>query len=444
MNAARAATDDPAARVRALAGRPMFRVYGGVSRVVGHELEIRGLRARVGDAIAIHSKRGDRLGEVVAVGAEGARALVLGDTAGLGRGDRVSVLPEGPAVPVSPGLAGRVLDATGRPIDGRPLPEDAELVPLHAGVPDPMARQRITEPLPVGVRLVDALCTVGRGQRVGIFGGSGVGKSTLLGMMARGTAADVAVLALIGERGREVRDFIEDDLGPEGLRRCVVVVATSDQPPLVRLRAAFVATRIAEWFADGGRDVLLMFDSLTRLAMAQRDVGLAAGEPPTARGYTPSVFSLLPRLLERAGPRARGTITGVYTVLVEGDDMENDPIADAVRSILDGHLVLSRRLADAQRYPALDPLSSLSRLAPRVTTPEQRAHAAAVRAALAAVEEVRDMVEVGAYVPGTNPLADRGLAAQAAITEFLKQEVHEPAPFEESWARLAALAGMVS
>ncbi|HXF73239.1 MAG TPA: FliI/YscN family ATPase [Actinomycetota bacterium] len=446
MNASAApvSADDPAARVRALAGRPLFRVYGRVSRIVGHELEIRGLRTRVGDAIAIHSDRGGRLGEIVAVGAEGARALVLGDTTGLGRGDRVSILAEGPLIAVSPGLAGRVLDGTGRPMDGRPLPEDTELVPLHVGVPDPMARQRITEPLPVGVRLIDGLCTVGRGQRVGIFGGSGVGKSTLLGMIARGTAADVAVLALVGERGREVRDFIEDDLGPEGLGRCVVVVATSDEPPLVRLRAAFVATRIAEWFADGGRDVLLMFDSLTRLAMAQRDVGLAAGEPPTARGYTPSVFSLLPRLLERAGPRARGTITGIYTVLVEGDDMENDPIADATRSILDGHLVLSRRLAEAQRYPALDPLSSLSRLAPRVTTSEQRAHAAAVRAALAAVEEVRDMVEVGAYVPGTDPLADRGLAAQAAITEFLKQDVHETAPFEETLARLAALAEMVA
>ncbi|MGH2735760.1 MAG: FliI/YscN family ATPase, partial [Actinomycetota bacterium] len=280
------------------------------------------------------------------------------------------------------------------------------------------------------------------GQRVGIFGGSGVGKSTLLGMLARGTTADVVVIALIGERGREVREFIEDDLGPEGLKRAVVVVATSDQPPLVRLRASFLASRIAEWFADQGRDVLLMFDSLTRLAMAQRDVGLAAGEPPTARGYTPSVFSLLPKLLERAGPRTNGTVTGFYSVLVEGDDM-NDPIADAARSILDGHLVLDRRIAHLNQYPALDPLASLSRLAPRITTPEQRAHAGALRAALAAAEEVRDMVEVGAYVPGTNPLADKGLAANEQIKAFLRQDMHEVSDFDTTMTQMAGLAGTV-
>jgi flagellum-specific ATP synthase len=302
-----------------------------------------------------------------------------------------------------------------------------------------MERRRINEALPVGVRMIDALCTIARGQRVGIFGGSGVGKSTLLVMMARGTAADVTVLGLVGERGREVREFIEDDLGPEAMEHSVVVAATSDQPPLVRLRGAFVATRIAEYFADRGLDVLLVVDSLTRLAMAQREVGLAAGEPPTARGYTPSVFSLLPRLLERAGPRPLGTITAVYTVLVEGDDM-NEPIADAARSILDGHLVLSRRRADQGHFPALDPLGSLSRLAPRVTSPEHRLSAGALRRAIASAAEVRDLVEVGAYVPGTNRTADLGLAAAGDINAFLQQDMFDTAPFDATTRRLAELA----
>ena len=430
-------------RVEALARRPLSTVRGSVARIVGHEVEVRGIRARVGETVEIRPRDGLLLGEVVAVGTGGARALVLGETTGLGRGDPVTIRPDGLQLRVGVGLKGRVLGGVGNPLDGRPLPEDAELVRVDCQAPDALSRRRIEEPLPVGVRLVDTLCTVARGQRIGIFGGSGIGKSTLLGMMARGTAAGVTVLALIGERGREVREFIEDDLGPEGLARSVVVVATSDQPPLVRLRAAFVATRIAEWFADRGEDVLLMLDSLTRLAMAQRDVGLAAGEPPTARGYTPSVFSLLPRLLERAGPRSEGTITGIYTVLVEGDEME-EPIADAARSILDGHLVLSRRLAEMQRYPALDPLASLSRLAPRVVTPENRGRATAVLAAMAAAEEVRDMVEVGAYVAGTNALADRGLAAGIRIVDFLRQDMHEPAPFDDSWARLAEIAELVA
>jgi len=422
---------------------PPFRLWGSVARVVGHEIEIRGLRARVGDAVAIETTRGRRFGEVVAVSEEGARALVLDDVVGLGKGDRVSLPPGGARLEVSERLIGRVLDGTGRPADGRPLPPGGVQVRVDAPAPDPLSRRRIREVLPVGVRFVDALCTIGRGQRVGIFGGSGVGKSTLLGMMARGTAADVVVLALIGERGREVREFLEDDLGPEGLARCVTVVATSDRPPLVRVRAALVATRIAEWFADRGADVLLMMDSLTRLAMAQREVGLAAGEPPTARGYTPSVFTLMPRLLERAGPRSAGTITGIYTVLVEGDDLE-EPIADAARSILDGHLVLSRRLADLQRFPALDPLASLSRLMPRVVAPEHAAQAAALRAALAAAEEVRDLVEVGAYVPGTHPLADRGLAARERIEAFLRQDAHEVVPLEETLGALAELAEAVA
>jgi flagellum-specific ATP synthase len=426
-----------ASLARLLGDVPAPVVHGSVAGVVGHEVEVRGLRMRVGEAIAIDTGGQRRLGQVVSVRPGSVRALVMGDPAGLGTGDRVTPLRNGLTFRVSEALIGRVLDGTGRPIDGGP-PLEGELVAAEGVVPHPLARQRIQRPLPVGVRLVDGLCTVGRGQRIGLFGGSGVGKSTLLGMIARGTEAEVTVLALIGERGREVREFIEEDLGPEGLARCVVVVATSDQAPLVRVRGALVATRIAEWFADRGQDVLLMFDSVTRVAMAQREVGLAAGEPPTARGYTPSVFSLLPALMERTGPREHGTITGIYTVLVEGDDMQ-EPIADATRSILDGHLVLSRRLAESHRFPALDPLASLSRLAPRITDPEQRRSAAAMRSALAAVEDVRDMVEVGAYLPGSNPEADRGLAARGVMEAFLRQDMHEVAGYDDTWSRLHSI-----
>lgn len=412
---------------------------GRVARVVGHEIELRGLRLRVGEQIDIYVGAEVRPGAVVGIDARGATALVLGPTEGIGKGDRVVARPDGHGVVVSPELLGRVIDATGAPLDGRG-PVGGLRVPLANPVPQPLARRRITEPLPMGVRVLDSLCTAARGQRLGLFGGSGVGKSTLLGMMAAGTAADVNVVALIGERGREVREFVEDELGPEALSRSVVVVATSDQPPLVRLRAGEVATRIAEWFADEGNDVLLLFDSLTRMAMAQRDVGLAAGEPPTARGYTPSVFSMLPNLLERTGPRTRGTVTGFYTVLVDGDDM-NDPIADAARGILDGHIVLDRRLATEGRYPAIDPLASLSRLQAKVLGPEVRDLTVTIRAALAALEEVRDLVEVGAYVPGTNPVADRALAARDDLIAFLKQGVHERPAFDDTIRQLVTLAG---
>ncbi len=417
-------------------------ITGAVARVFGHEVEIRGLRLGVGDPLVVQTRAGARHAEVVAVGEHGATALLYADSADLARGDRVSRSPSGLQAVTGPGLLGRVIDALGRPIDGAG-PLMARSAPLHAPPTPALQRRRIDSPLPVGVRVIDTLCTTGRGQRIGIFAGSGVGKSTLLGMMVRGTTADVNVIALIGERGREVREFIEDDLGPEGLARSVVVVATSDEPPLVRLRAGFLATAIATGFADDGADVLLTLDSLTRLAMAQRDVGLAAGEPPTARGYTPSVFTLLPALLERVGPRANGTVTGFYTVLVDGDDM-NDPVADAARSILDGHLVLDRRLAHANHYPPIDPLASLSRLASKVTTPEQAAQAAAIRAALAAAEEVRDLVEVGAYVPGSNPSADVGLAAKPAITDFLRQRVDDLTGFDEAWSRLGAIAATCS
>jgi flagellum-specific ATP synthase len=427
--------------VEALRTATPWRVTGKVARVTTHELEVRGLRLKIGDALAIHSNDATRQAEVIALTPEGARVLPYGEVSGIGKGDIVAREAVGLSMFMSDELIGRVVDGLGRPIDGGPA-IGGEPTDIGAAAPSPLDRVRINEPLPTGVRVLDTFCTTGKGQRIGIFGGSGVGKSTLLGMMARGTGADVAVLALVGERGREVREFIEDELGPEGMARSIVVVATSDQPALMRLRASLLATRIAEWFADRGNDVLLLMDSLTRLAMAQREIGLAAGEPPTARGYTPSVFSLMARLLERAGPRSRGTITGYYSVLVEGDDM-NDPIADTARSILDGHIVLDRRIAISGRYPAIDPLASLSRLAPRLVSEERRALVTAAQDALAAAEEVRELVEVGAYVPGTNPAADRGLAAKPSLVGFLRQPSREIVGFADAWSQLQALAPQI-
>ncbi len=421
---------------QALAARA-FSVTGAVSAVTGTSIEVRGLRLRVGDLVSVATNQGPQLAEIVAVTESGASALLFGDQRGIGQRDTVHRLEGGLPFGLSEQLIGRVIDAMGNPIDGGPAIA-GEQVDLGAPVPNPLHRARITSQLSVGVRLIDTLCPTGRGQRLGIFGGSGVGKSTLLGMMARGTSADITVVGLVGERGREVREFIEDELGEEGMKRSVVVVATSDQPALLRVRAGFLAARISEWFADQGSDVLLLVDSLTRMAMAQREIGLAAGEPPTARGYTPSSFSMLPQLLERAGPRATGTVSGFYSVLVEGDDM-NDPIADAARSILDGHIVLDRRLAIETRYPAIDPLHSLSRLADKISTPEHMAAAAAVRSALAAAEEVRDLVEVGAYVPGTNPRADRGLAASPDLIDFFRQTASDLTPAQDSVADLEAL-----
>jgi flagellum-specific ATP synthase len=336
---------------------------------------------------------------------------------------------------VGPDLAGRVLDALGRPIDGGPA-LTGELTGLDAPVPHPLKRQRISDPLPLGVRCLDTMTPCGRGQRVGIFAGSGVGKSTLLGMMARGTHADVIVVGLVGERGREVREFLEDDLGEKGRERVVCVVATSDEPPLMRLRAAYTATRIAEHYRDQGLDVLLLVDSLTRFAMARREIGLAAGEPPATRGYPPSVFAELPRLLERAGPGEVGTITALYTVLVEGDDM-NDPVADHARSILDGHIVLSRRLASAGHFPTVDVLESVSRLASKVTPQPRLQLAARLRRLLAAADEAKDLVEIGAYQPGSDPDVDEALGRRELISSFLRQPVDEIADSERSWEQLS-------
>ncbi len=418
---------------------PPGRIRGRVARVVGGELEVRGLRLAVGDAVQVHTNAGPRPAEVVALADRGVRTLLYGDTTGIARGDEVTISSDRARVAVSKDMVGRVLDGLGRPIDGgRPI--IGELVDLDNPAPTPLSRRRIDEPLPTGVRVIDSLCTVGRGQRMGIFAGSGTGKSTLLGMCARGTAADINVVALIGERGREVREFLEDDLGPEGAARTITIVATSDEPPLVRLRAAILATRIAEWFADGGSDVLLMMDSVTRLAMAQREIGLAAGEPPTARGYTPSVFALLPKLLERAGTRPNGSITAIYTVLTEGSSLDDDPIADTTRSILDGHIILDRGLLHLGRVPPIDALGSLSRLSGKVLPAQASTDAATIRGLLAAAEEVRDLVEVGAYVAGTNPRADRALAMQDELHAFLRQDREEVADWDETWNRVALLA----
>ena len=412
--------------------------YGSVSRVVGTEVEVRGLRLAVGDAVDLETREGPRVAEVVAVDTDATRALILGDTTSIARGDRVRPR-SGPLLsPVGDALLGRVIDALGRPLDGGP-PIEAPRVGVDAPAPPALSRQRVRQPLDTGVRLIDTLCTVGRGQRLGLFAGSGVGKSTLLAMMVRGTDADRSVIALVGERGREVREFLEDVLGPEGLARSVVVVATSDEPALLRLRAATLATRVAEAFADDSHDVLLTVDSITRLATAQREVGLAAGEPPTSRGYPPSVFALLPRLLERAGPRTTGTITAFYTVLVEGGD-HDEPVADAARSILDGHLVLDRELTTAGRFPAVDPLASLSRLATTVTSPEQQRAATTVRRALAAADRVRDLVEVGAYEAGSDPTADAALGMHDHLVAFLSQPADEIAASSQAWEDLTALA----
>jgi flagellum-specific ATP synthase len=412
--------------------------HGAVSRVVGTEVELRGLRLAVGDAVDLEVRGGSRVAEVVAVDDHATRALVLGETTGIARGDKVRPRSGPLTSPVGDALLGRVVDALGNPLDGGP-PIEAPRVGVDAPAPPALARKRVEEPLDTGVRLIDTLCTVGRGQRLGLFAGSGVGKSTLLAMMVRGTDADRSVIALVGERGREVREFLEDVLGTEGLARSVVVVATSDEPALLRLRAAALATRIAESFADDGHDVLLTVDSITRLASAQREIGLAAGEPPTSRGYPPSVFALLPRLLERAGPRAHGTVTAFYTVLVEGGD-HDEPVADAARSILDGHLVLDRALTTSGRFPAIDPLASLSRLATTVTDEPQRAAATTVRRSLAAAERVRDLVEVGAYERGSDRVADAALGLEDEIVAFLTQSAEEVCPAVDAWPRLIELA----
>jgi len=414
---------------------------GRVVRTVGVLIESRGPHARIGDVCELQDGPNAPPLPVEVVGFRDGHLLAvpLGGTAGIRPGARVVGRGRAATVPVGDALLGRVLDGLGRPIDGLGALNADGRGELHPPPLNPLDRTPIASPLGTGVRAIDALLTCGRGQRLGLFGSSGVGKSTLLGMMAGGTEADVSVIALVGERGREVRGFIEHDLGREGLKRSVVVVSTSDNPALLRMRAAYTATAIAEYFRSTGRNVLLMMDSITRFAMAQREVGLAAGEPPTAKGYPPSVFALLPNLLERAGNvQGQGSITGLYTVLVEGDD-QTEPIADAVRAILDGHIVLSRSLAARNHYPAIDVLQSVSRTMPAVTTAEHRLRAAQVRDWLAVVREHEDLVSVGAYVAGSNPRVDTAFGRRDAITAFLRQPTDDLCPAARAIEELGVL-----
>jgi flagellum-specific ATP synthase len=414
---------------------------GVVSSIVGLGVEVSGLRSAIGDLVTLGEEPGIDA-EVVATTRDGIRCMPLGRLHGINVGTPVHSTGTPHLVPTGRGLFGRVLDGLGRPIDGKgPLVVD-EMVSIDHDSPSAMHRARIVTPLQLGVRVLDTLATVGKGQRMGLFAGSGVGKSSLLSMIARGTDAEVSVIALVGERGREVREFLEDDLGPEGLARSIVVVSTSDEPAMMRLRAAFVATRIAESFRDQGADVMLMMDSLTRVAMAQREIGLSVGEPPATRGYPPSTFSLLARLLERAGTAETGSITGMYTVLVDGDD-HNEPIADSARSILDGHVVLDRKLAVVGHFPSVDALASISRVASRVTTTEQNQVAGMLRKVLAARRAAQDLLDVGAYRRGTNPLVDAAVDHEGAINAFLQQRMDDQMPSSQAWEQLTSLTRML-
>ncbi|HUX51555.1 MAG TPA: FliI/YscN family ATPase [Spirochaetia bacterium] len=414
---------------------------GSIERVQGLLIESHGPQAVVGELCEVHlpSSTQPFWAEVVGLHDHTVQLMPFSETRGIEIGAKVVGTGSVLSVPVSPKLLGRVLNCLGKPIDDGPEISAEELYPVMNSPPDVLTRSAITEQIVTGVRAIDGMIPIGKGQRLGIFSGSGVGKSTLLGMVARNTSADVNVIALIGERGREVREFIENDLGPEGLARSVVVVSTSDTPPLARLRGAYVATAIAEYFRDQGKDVMLLFDSVTRFARAQREIGLAIGEPPATRGFPPSVFEILPKLLERCGTSDRGTITGFYTILVEGDDMD-EPIADTVRGILDGHLVLSRKLATRYHYPAIDVMASISRLANRVSTAEMRTHAGYLRRMLAVHADAEDLINVGAYAKGSNPEIDEAIEKVPAINQFLRQDVTEKTTLEQTQSALRILA----
>ncbi|MFO0839161.1 MAG: FliI/YscN family ATPase [Phycisphaerae bacterium] len=417
------------------------RVRGRVVAVRGLSVAAEGLPVAIGARCTIQTARdGVVLAEVVGLHTALTLLTPLGDLGGISPGDRVTCISATPRVSVGPGLLGRVIDAHGRALDGRPTPRLHLRYPLFCAAPPAMSRRAIDEPLGLGIRAIDALLTAGRGQRLGVFAGTGVGKSVLMGMICRYTQADVNVVVLVGERGREVGDFVRQQLGPEGLARSVVLVCTSDEAPALRVRACFAATAIAEYFRDQGLDVLLLMDSLTRMAMAQRQIGLAAGEPPTAKGYPPSAFALLPRLLERAGRTRRGSITGIYTVLVEGDDID-EPLADAVRGILDGHIWLSRKLANRGHFPAVDVLSSISRVADDVTNPAHQAAARRVRRVLATWNDIEDLVSIGAYVPGASAEYDLAVRSREAVNVFLTQPRGQGSRFEESAAAMQELVG---
>ena len=425
---------------RVLQDEDLARRRGRVRDLIGLIIEATGLQVEMGEVCLVGDGRDRPAVATEVVGFRGGRTLLmpLGELHGISPGTSVHPTGNPFKVPVGDRLLGRVIDGLGVPLDGFGDLEASSWRRATASPPDALSRPRISERVGLGVRALDTLVPCGRGQRLGIFAGSGVGKSSLLGMIARSTTADVNVIALVGERGREVREFIERDLG-DALAHSVVVVATSDQPALVRTQAAFTATAIAEYFRDEGHNVMLMMDSVTRFAMAQREVGLAIGEPPATRGYTPSVFALLPRLLERAGTSLNGSITGLYTVLVDGDDM-NEPIADAVRSILDGHIVLTRSLAHAGHYPAIDVLQSVSRLIGEITTPEVRDAGQRLRSAMAAYREKEDLISIGAYQRGSDPLVDVALAMRPQIDAFLRQRVDELSTADEADGRLLAIA----
>ncbi|SFF70457.1 type III secretion system ATPase, FliI/YscN [Halobacillus alkaliphilus] len=411
-----------------------FKRYGRIHRVVGLMVESKGPEASIGDLCYIHS-HSDRnqsiAAEVVGFNRENILLMPYKEMRDISPGSLVEATGEPMKVKTGTGLIGKILDATGQPLDGRSLPKGLTMYPTDQSPPNPLSRPTIKEPIQVGVRAIDSLLTVGKGQRVGIFAGSGVGKSTLMGMISRNSSADLNVIALIGERGREVREFIENDLGEEGLKRSIVIVATSDQPALMRTKGAYTATAISEYFRDLGYNVNLMMDSVTRFAMAQREIGLATGEPPTTKGYTPSVFALLPKLLERTGTSSKGTITAFYTVLVDGDDL-NEPVSDTVRGILDGHFVLDRNLAEQGQFPAINILRSISRVMKQITSDEHKQSAERLRALLARYEENSELIQIGAYKKGSSKDIDQAIHYHPSIINFLKQGVQEPSSFEGS------------
>lgn len=424
-------------RVRRLAGPACI---GTVRDVTGLTVRVAGLAVPVGSVCAIaRSEGGPAQAQVVGFRGDQTICMPLGDTLGIARGDAVTVLPDEACVGVCDQLVGRALDGLGRVIDGGPPVHPVASYPLYRAAPPALDRPRVAEPIATGIRAIDAMLTVGRGQRVGLFAGTGIGKSVLIGMIARHTNADVCVVGLVGERGREVNDFIAKDLGSEGRRKTVLVISTSDESPVLRVRAGFLATAVAEYFRDRGKNVLLLMDSVTRLAMAQRQIGLAAGEPPATKGYTPSVFALLPQLLERAGRTREGSITGVYSVLVEGDDI-NDPIGDAVRGTIDGHVWLSRALANEAHYPAVSVTDSISRLMVDIVDAEHGRAARTVQRVLATWNQIEDLVNIGAYVPGSNPEFDTVIEMRPPVRAFLQQEIDQRTAFDESRRQLIELA----
>lgn len=405
---------------------------GKINQLIGLTIEANGPMTDIGKICNIYSNQKTCLkAEVVGFKNDKIILMPLGDMEGIGPGSEVVETGEGFYIKVGEGLLGRIIDGLGNPIDGKSIDNILEKYPVMNKPPKPLERKTIDSVMSVGIKAIDGLITCGKGQRMGIFAGSGVGKSTLLGMIARNTQADINVVALIGERGREVKEFIENDLGKEGLKRSIVIVATSDQPALIRNKGAFVATAIAEYFRDQGKDVMLLMDSITRLAMAQREVGLAVGEPPVSRGYTPSVFAQLPKLLERAGSGKNGTITALYTVLVDGDDLD-EPITDAVRGILDGHIVLSRELANKNHFPSIDVLKSISRKMIDIVPEEQVNYAGKFKDLLASYNEAEDLINIGAYSKGSNPKIDKAIEKIDQINDFLQQGINESFNFEET------------